>query len=214
MKTLLYDLLKPRILYRPIEAFDIIPTQNTEIHKRIAKYANMMNKEYTRQIQSYEDVTNESINGGVNFDIIFQKAEWQNKKDLNTFSNIIVVNYSNYKFVFTGDNPKNILDKMMDENYMNIRSIVANATCLLAPHHGRTLEYSEKFFECVNPYISIVSDKSIVYGTQEDTARFYKGRGVEFDGGKRYVLTTRNDGTITITTSVNSCNISMDKEEY
>ena len=147
-------------------------------------------------------------------DIIIPRLEWTDKKDLNTFSSIIVVKFQGYKFVFTGDNPKSILDNMIDTNYQNIRSLVGEATCLLTPHHGRTGEYSEKFFKCVNPYLSLVSDKGIEYGTQNETARLYKGKGVKFDDVYRYVLTTRNDGTVTIKVENRICNISTDKGEY
>lgn len=210
----LYEELKPKVLQRQKEAFDIVPTQNTAIHKDIADCANMMNREYNYPVGYGEDAADEQWNGGVMVDIIIPRLEWTDKKDLNTFSSIIVVKFQGYKFVFTGDNPKNILDNMIDTNYQNIRSLVGEATCLLTPHHGRTGEYSEKFFKCVNPYLSLVSDKGIEYGTQNETARLYKGKGVKFDDVYRYVLTTRNDGTVTIKVENRICNISTDKGEY
>lgn len=210
----LYDELNPRVLYRPRLAFDILPTQNTYLHKRIADCANEMNKKYIHPIGYGEDMFDEQWNGGVKFNLITPKTEWTSQKDLNTFSNIIVAQFEGFKFVFTGDNPKNILDNMIDTNYQNIRRVINDATCLLAPHHGRSGEYSEKFFECVNPCISLVSDKAIEYGTQDETARLYKGRGVKFNNSYRHVLTTRNDGTITIEVENGYCNISTDKGEY
>jgi len=210
----LYDYLKPRVINRPISAFDIKPAYDTALHKRIAEYANKMNREYTYPVHDYENVDYADVNGGVDITIITPKAEWTTKKDLNTFSNIIILKYMGYKVVFTGDNPKNILDKMMDEDYCDIKNYISNATFLVAPHHGRTGEFSEPFFKCVNPYLTIVSDKSIIHSTQDDTARLYKGRGVRFGDSERYVITTRNDGTVTIKISRNNCNISMDKGEY
>lgn len=211
---MLYNKLNPKVLQRPTGAFDIIPTQDTFLHRNIAYYANKMNREYNRPLGIGEDPADEKYNGAVTINVVSPKEEWTNKDDLNTFSSIIVVNYEGHKIVFTGDNPKNILDKMIDMNYEEIRSKVENATCLLAPHHGRTGEYSEKFFNCVNPYLTLVSDKGIKYGTQNETARLYKGRGVKFDNEYRYVLTTRNDGTITIKVENGYCNISANKGEY
>lgn len=210
----LYNILQPRALHRPKDAFDIIPTQNTALHKEIAEYANRMNREYNQPLGYGENATDEDWNGGVKFDIICPKTEWTNKKDLNTFSSIIIVQYGGYKIVFTGDNPKSILDSMIDLNYQNNKELVKDATFLLAPHHGRTGEYSEKFFKCVNPYLTLVSDKGIEHNTQNETARLYKGRGVDFNGEKRYVLTTRNDGTITIEVKLGECNVSTDMGEY
>ena len=103
---------------------------------------------------------------------------------------------------------------MVELNYCDIKNKVSNATALLAPHHGRTNEFCDSFFKIVNPYLTIVSDKSIVHTTQEETARFYKGRGVNLNGKERFVLTTRNDGTITFGVTANSCTVSMIKEGY
>ena len=210
----LYNILQPKALHRPKDAFDIIPTQDTVLHKEIAEYANRMNREYNYPLGYGEDPTDADWNGGVKFDVICPRDEWTDKEDLNTFSSIIVVQYDGYKIVFTGDNPKNILDRMMDLNYQNIKELIKNATFLLAPHHGRTGEYSEKFFKCVNPYLTLVSDKGIEHNTQNETARLYKGRGVDFKGEKRYVLTTRNDGTITIKIEFGKCNVSTNMGEY
>lgn len=135
-------------------------------------------------------------------------------KRFDQFSSIIIVQYGGYKIVFTGDNPKSILDSMIDLNYQNIKELVKDATFLLAPHHGRTGEYSEKFFKCVNPCLTVVSDKGIEHNTQNETARLYEGRGLDFKGKKRYVLTTRNDGTITIEVEFGKYNVSTDMGEY
>lgn len=110
----LYNILKPRVLQRPKNAFDIVPTRNTALHREIAEYANRMNREYNQPLEYGEDVSDEKWNGGVKFDVIYIKDEWINKKDLNIFSRIIIVQYAGYKIVFTGDNPKNILDSMID----------------------------------------------------------------------------------------------------
>ena len=72
----------------------------------------------------------------------------------------------------------------------------------------------KNFFKCVNPYLTLVSDKGIEHNTQNETARLYKGRGVDFEGNKRYVVTTRNDGTITIKVEFGECNISTNLGEY
>lgn len=210
----LYSKLSPRVLNRPKEAFDITPSKKTPIHIKIADCANLMNKNYNQPVSVNELPTESLSNGGVSFEFITPKASWTTKQDLNTFSNIIIVNVFGNKFVLTGDNPKTILQNMMNENYENIQSKVNNATVLLAPHHGRTGEFCKDFFDCVNPYLTVVSDKSIEYSTQNDTARLYKGRGVNFDGQYRYVLTTRNEGTITFDVGNGYCNVDWGKENY
>lgn len=210
----LYEKLKPRVLHRERDAFDIIPTQNTYLHKRIAEVANLMNASYNQPLNNDELPTEFENNGGVSFEFISPKSIWTTKQDLNTFSNIIIVSAYGYKFVLTGDNPKSILQKMMDSDYDNISSKIKNATVLLAPHHGRTGEFCKDFFECVNPQLTVVSDKSIGYSTQNDTAILYKGRGANLFGKDRYVLTTRNEGTITFDIGENFCYVDYGKENY
>lgn len=209
----LYRTLKPKVLIRPSGAFNIIPTVFTPTHVNIATCANAMNAEYPHNAHATGMPLVATIDG-VSFAIIVPKAQWTTKSDLNTFSSIIVVQAFGYKFVLTGDNPKSILQIMMLEDYCGIRKQVANATVLLAPHHGRTGEFCKEFFECVNPILTVVSDKSIEHNTQTDTAKLYKGRGANLYNEYRYVLTTRNDGTITFDVSHGQCLVSMGQEDY
>ena len=208
----LYKNLKPKVLCRPSDAFDIVPSKDTLFHREIANCANKMNNEYNGDV--FESPLDPSNNGGVEIEIISPSFSETTKDDLNTFSNIIVVKYEDYKFILTGDNPKSILQKIMDRNKDDIRQKIAYSTVLLAPHHGRTGEFCEDFFKCINPCLTVVSDKSVVHTTQEETSNVYKGRGAELYGKNRYVLTTRNDGTITFEVVKNSCTVFMNTEGY
>lgn len=216
----IYDLpalikyLPPKMLWRPQGAFDIVPSNDTPVHVAIAKSANEINKSYNQPIEAGTDPTDAVVNGGVEFKMIAPKAEWTTKEDLNTFSRIIVVTYHGYKFVLTGDNPAPILKEMIRLDHQGIRDIIKDATVLLAPHHGRTKEFCQEFFDRVNPWLTVVSDKGIEHSTQEETAKLYKGRGVRLNGEDRYVLTTRNDGTISFDVGADHCYVNMSKEEY
>lgn len=216
----IYDLpnlrakLPPIALQRQKEAFDITPTQNIYLHQRIVDHANEMNSTYNHPVNINESPVEASVNGGVEFEFIFPKQQWTTKHDLNTFSSIIVVKAFGYKFVLTGDNLKNILQNMMNENHENIKAKIKDATVLLAPHHGRTGEYCKDFFDYVNPYLTVVSDKSIEHSTQSDTTQVYKGRGANLYGNKRYVLTTRKEGTISFDVGDGYCNVDWGRENY
>lgn len=210
----LYNILQPRVINRPTGAFDVVPAFNTPTHVAIANAANSMNKSYTQPVTPGTAPTDAEANGGVEFTIIGPKDEWTTKNDVNTFSSIIVVKYNGYKFVLTGDNPASILREMIRTNHEGIKDAVRDATVLLAPHHGRAGEFCQEFFDCVNPYLTVVSDKPIVHGTQEDTAKLYKGRGAHLYGKDRYVLTTRNDGTISFKVGMDNCIVSMGEENY
>ena len=210
----LKSVLPPRVLNRPAGAFDIVPLDDTQMHLVIANTANEMNKSYKYPVLPGTAPTDHEANGGVEFKIITPKEEWTNKNDLNTFSSIIVIKYSGYKFVLTGDNPAHILREMIKTDYSGIKDAIRNADVLLAPHHGRAGEFCQEFFDITNPQLTVVSDKSIVHGTQEDTAKLYKGRGVSLFGQMRYVLTTRNDGSISFDVAGNNCTVSIGKEDY
>ncbi|MDA8119207.1 MAG: hypothetical protein M0Z85_03965 [Gammaproteobacteria bacterium] len=73
-----------------------------------------------------------------------------------------------------------------------------------ASHHGRDNGYHEGIFQYCAPECVIMSDKSIVHGTQENMASRYGahvyGDGVVLGktGAPRKVITTRNDGHIWI----------------
>lgn len=207
-------LLPPNVLQRPQGAFDIVPVCNEPVHVAITKVANAMNGSYNQPVPIGGNPTDATVNGGMQFEIITPSPIWTTKDDLNTFSCIVVVMYGGYKFVLTGDNPASILKEMIRLNYQGVKDKVRNATVLLAPHHGRVGEFCKEFFDCVNPMLTVVSDKPIVYSTQEETSSLYKGRGVKLYGVQRYVLTTRNDGTISFDVGVDHCYVSMSKEEY
>ena len=206
--------ITPRVLLRPKNAFDIVPSKKTEPHIRIAKIANLMNSTYSYPVDESQQPTNPIYNGGIEFDIIYPEDKWTTKEDINTFSNIIVIKYYNYKFIITGDNPKTILQKMMSENTRRIRDKISNATVLLAPHHGRTGEFCKEFFDCINPILTVISDKNIEHNTQSNSSQLYKGKGAKLHGIDRYTLTTRNEGTITFDISENNCIVSWSCDEY
>lgn len=210
----LYKRLKPRILYRPRAAFDIEPASKTQLHIDIADEANNMNSVYNSPVPEEDNIEDPANIGGVKISIVPSVAHLQSKDDLNTFSYLVIVEYEGYKFVLTGDNPRDQLQYMVEQNYLSINSLVANATVLLAPHHGRTGEFCKDFFDCVNPILTIISDKSIEHATQEESSNVYKGRGAILYNKMRYVLTTRNDGDIAFNVSSEKCIVSINEEDY
>lgn len=211
----LYKELKPNYFVRNLDAFDVVPANKDAVYLEIVKTVNQMNREYEESpIWVDGNPFNEYTNGNVIFDIIWPRRDWTRKSDLNTFSCIIIMEYEGIKFVLTGDNPKEVLQKMIDWDYENICSKIRNASVLLAPHHGRENGYCEDFFKLVNPELTIVSDKSIKYGSQQKTAMLYKGRGRFVNGQMRYVLTTRNDGTISFNFDYWNYSVQLDQEGY
>ena len=210
----LMSLQPPRVIHCPKQAFDLVPVSDDVVHQTIVKTANTVHRTYTVPVPEEHNPFNPSNNGGVDIHIISPKQDWTTKDDLNTFSSIIVLKYSGYKFVLTGDNPSGIVQKMLDENYRQINQHIADATVLLAPHHGRAKEFCSDFFKCVNPLLTVVSDKNIVHETQMETSHIYRGRGCKINGQNRYVLTTRCDGTITFEIEFKTINITFGCNGY
>jgi len=83
------------------------------------------------------------------------------------------------------------------------RSYLAMTRIFVASHHGRTSGYCPEVFNFCKPDIIIISDKEIVHQTQEQDYSSHAS-GVSWNSGteKRYVLTTRSDGKITLTKSL------------
>lgn len=123
------------------------------------------------------------------------------KSNKNNFSAIVVLQLGNTKVVVCGDNEKESLDILTKKN--DFIEAVANASVLVAPHHGRESGFHAKFVNYVNPKITIISDTA--KGETSVTEKYdEKTRGHEVlnrsknEIEERKCLTTRNDGNIVV----------------
>lgn len=191
--------IKPNYLWRDKRAFPIqILSSDQPAIKNIKKRANEMSEEYSSSISWETDPENADNNGGVIFTRFTPDIYQSDYGDANNFSCVTVVEYCGFKIILTGDNPaKKLLEMLKTTSYF--AGTVANATILLAPHHGRDNEFCSEFVSIVNPRVTVFSDKPIVHETQAHSAQKYGNatRGVTWNGQHRKVFTTRNDGTIT-----------------
>lgn len=117
--------------------------------------------------------------------------------DENNLSAVIVLNIHGKRVVFTGDMERAGFDHIMQKT--GFQDAVRGAAVLIAPHHGRECSVHSDFLDLVRPYWVIISDKGYIYDTQltVPTYRSYCRGGV-FRDQTRHVLTTRNDGTISL----------------
>jgi competence protein ComEC len=192
-----YD-ITPRVLWRDKDAFPLqIVATDSATQVALKRKANAMSDYYTSTVADYESPSNTLYNGGVELDLFPASVSMHEKDDLNYFSCVVVLRYGGFKIVLTGDNPSAKLIDMLGNS--SFKSAVANATLLLAPHHGRDSDYCDDFVRAVNPRLTVFSDKAIQHETQAHaTQKYYTHtRGVNWNGGDRYILTTRSDGTIT-----------------
>lgn len=115
--------------------------------------------------------------------------------DENNLSGLIVLIANGRKIVFPGDLERAGFDCLLEE--ATFREWVANATILIAPHHGRECSVHEEFLELVSPFWTVISDCGYKYDTQLTIPTYARySRGAEFRGKTRQVLTTRNDGSM------------------
>ncbi len=81
------------------------------------------------------------------------------------------------------------------------REELGRVRIFVASHHGRANGYAPAVFDYCTPDIVVISDTAIQYDTQVDCYARH-ARGIPWNSGAttRYVVTTRRDGNITITT--------------
>ena len=121
-------------------------------------------------------------------------------EDENNLSVITSLNLGGYRFLFTGDMECDGFNYLLQAD-ATLRQEVKGVDFFIAPHHGRRSGVCEDLFKvhgCA-PKLTIVSDDYVQYDTQ-DTCAFYRdktsGHPFKSEGKTRWVLTTRQDGTL------------------
>jgi hypothetical protein len=120
-------------------------------------------------------------------------------ENTNDLSCVYFVSYGPFKILFPGD-----IERAGWRAHLNNPAFIRDlesTTILVASHHGRESGFCEEVFEHLRPQAVIISDKSIIHGTQEmvpDYRQVVHGDGVRLTNahGVRHVLTTRSDGDI------------------
>ncbi len=123
--------------------------------------------------------------------------------DTNNLSLVSFVSFGSFKIVFPGD-----LEIAGWKELLKIpafRNELASVNVLVASHHGRENGCCEEVFNFCSPQAVIISDSYKQHGTQETTNWYAnKASGCKTIGQvERKVLTTRNDGHITLEVSPN-----------
>jgi len=128
-------------------------------------------------------------------------------RDENNLSVITFVEYSGFRAVFTGDLEISGWKKLLERDYICKKLMHVNV--FVASHHGRDSGCCDEVFKICSPQIVLMSDKGKQFDTQNTTS-WYKHRssGIDFNGGRRHVFTTRKDGAIRIEVGPSHWNIS------
>lgn len=122
-------------------------------------------------------------------------------EDTNNLSLVVFIHCDGMGIVFPGDLEKTGWKELVKND--SFREHLLRVNIFVASHHGRESGYSEEIFTYCKPDIILISDEEIKYDTQEvDYKKHAKGLPWNNSREKRYVLTTRSDGMITITKTI------------
>lgn len=120
----------------------------------------------------------------------------------NHLSQIVFVEYGGSKICIAGDLENPAWEKILSKE--EVKNHLKNTNVFVAAHHGHDNGYHKDIFlHCINPDCIVISDKDIMYDTQDDMASTYSqhvASGVVLNdtNPSRKVLTTRSDGHLWI----------------
>jgi len=119
--------------------------------------------------------------------------------DENSLSVVTFVRYAGVRIVFPGDLTRKAWLAFLDD--ASFVWSLSQTNIFIASHHGRDSGYCPEVFRHCTPDVIVVSDKPICYETQNvDYGRHATGI-VWNTTERRRVLTTRQDGSLTVTPS-------------
>jgi beta-lactamase superfamily II metal-dependent hydrolase len=118
--------------------------------------------------------------------------------DTNNLSVVTFISYDNFSVLFPGDLEKQGWLALLKNDAF--KRDLGKVNIFVASHHGREGGYCEEVFNYCKPELVIISDKEIIHETQKQLYQKH-AIGIPWDNGqtRRYVLTTRSDGMVTIT---------------
>ena len=143
------------------------------------------------------DVTDPPDFPGVSFES-FSCNYPRDFRDTNNLSLVTFLETPGCNFVIPGDIEEPAWKKLLETKAF--RNRLSRTKVFVASHHGRTNGYCREVFDLCSPNVVVFSDGPQQYATQEEADTYAQhASGVIFNGRTRYVLTTRNDGTISWT---------------
>ncbi len=184
----------------PITLFFRNRSISTEQLRRLKELSGQLTLAMETYIDMHDKYVHPVTNPPVFPDIEF--AQFYNSypsfQDTNNLSLVSFIHYHSMGIIFPGDLEKEGWEALLKDP--SFQSHLSRTNIFIASHHGRTNGYCEEVFKYCTPDIIIISDKEITHESQKQVYSSHAS-GVLWDGGpeRRYVLTTRSDGMITIT---------------
>jgi beta-lactamase superfamily II metal-dependent hydrolase len=118
----------------------------------------------------------------------------------NDLSLVIVIEYCGFKIVFSGDMEETGWRRLL--RHASLRSDLIGTNIFVASHHGRENGQCAELFTWLRPEIIVISDDEKKHQSQE-TSGWYAERCtgaivVDDPGQRRFVMTTRKDGSMRV----------------
>lgn len=185
---------KPAIIHRQKDYdWDEVKKGETEGYENLDKYSEWQ-ATYNQPIKNQPDWGMELNIGPY---LSSNDAKKLSGSFVNNSSIPVFISYRGYKFVFPGDLEKAGWLELLGKDDFKTR--LKGTNFFVAAHHGHSSGYTKEIYETMGkPYFNIVSihhgDESIekAYSSSDNAI------GVGDDGSKRYMFTTRADGSIII----------------
>ncbi|MDE0411709.1 MAG: hypothetical protein OXI37_05800 [Gammaproteobacteria bacterium] len=126
---------------------------------------------------------------------VFYCAYQADFEDTNNLSLVTFLETPMSNFIIPGDLETPAWRKLLQNQYF--RNSLEKTNVFIASHHGRASGYCREVFDYCSPRVVIFSDGPQQYATQEEAGTYAAhASGASFGGQTRYVLSTRNDGSL------------------
>ena len=173
----------------------IRPAQLESLKKQSGPITTAMSSLLSMLNQYTGDVTDPPNFQGVDYET-FCCRYLSDFSDTNNLSLVTFLETPMCNIVIPGDIEKSGWGKLLQNR--NFQNRLSRTSFFIASHHGRTNGYCREVFNYCRPKAVIFSDGPQKYATQEEATTYAQhASGITFNGRTRYVLTTRNDGSLT-----------------
>jgi len=155
-------------------------------YKALDYYANLKDNVYTG--------TGSHSQRGMNLNHYFPNRTKARKIDvatqafLNNTSILSTLEYQNKKFLFTGDIQNEMWEKLLEED--DFLKFIEGTTIVIAPHHGLDSAFYPGLYEHINPWISLISERSGENPNSGYSSEDYFS-GIKYQDKTRRSFTTR-----------------------
>ena len=126
-----------------------------------------------------------------------EAKELDEAKFVNNSSIVAAVEYKGHKIVFPGDLEKSAWLELLGNQ--SFRNLIGGASFFVASHHGHSSGYCKEIFRNMGkPYFNFVSARKKDSSVDPAYSSSDNAKGVKWKDETRYMLSTRNDGTVVI----------------